>query len=74
MAFYSEDMVIKARDFTEKNIFPIARKLDEENRCPKELLDVMKEEGFFKVHYPMEYGGYEMDYNTSFNILREIAK
>jgi butyryl-CoA dehydrogenase len=34
----------------------------------------MKEKGFFKTHYPEQYGGYGMDYKTSFNVLREIAK
>lgn len=74
VTFYSEEMIKRAREFTEKHIIPIARQLDEENRCPKELFHLMQEEGFFKIHYPKEYGGYGMDYNTSFNVLREIAK
>lgn len=74
MAYYNEDIVTRAKDFTEKNITPIAKKLDDENRCPKELFETMKDEGFFKVHYPVEYGGYGMDYATSFNVLKEIAK
>lgn len=74
MTLCDTDLVLKARDFTTKNIKPIAKELDQKNNCPRKLFNSMSEEGFFKAHYPVEHGGYGMSYKTSFDILREIAK
>ncbi len=74
MDIYKEDLILRAKKFTEENVKPIAKELDVNNRCPEELFDLMREEGFFKSQFPLEYGGYEKKYETAFNILREIAK
>ncbi len=48
------DMV---RDFTNNEIKPIARKIDEEERIPKELIQKIAELGLLGVSFPSEYGG-----------------
>mgnify|MGYP001592376176 CR=1 FL=1 len=48
------DMV---RDFTNNEIKPIAAKIDEEAKIPKELITKMAELGFLGISFPEEYGG-----------------
>lgn len=45
------------REFTIKEIKPIASKIDEEARIPKELIQKMAELGFLGIAIPEEYGG-----------------
>jgi alkylation response protein AidB-like acyl-CoA dehydrogenase len=45
------------RDFTNKEIKPIASKIDEEAKIPKELIKKMAELGFLGISFPEEYGG-----------------
>lgn len=69
-----KDIILRASNFTEEYIKPIARELDENNRFPKELLSPMRKEGFFSFQYPAKYGGGDINYTTAFNILRELSK
>ena len=48
------DMV---RDFTNNEIKPIAAKIDEEAKIPRELITKMAELGFLGISFPEEYGG-----------------
>jgi len=45
------------RDFTNNEIKPIASKIDEEAKIPKELITKMAELGFLGISFPEEYGG-----------------
>jgi alkylation response protein AidB-like acyl-CoA dehydrogenase len=47
------------RDFAEKEIAPIARAIDEEERVPFEMLRKAGDIGLFGVPFPEEYGGME---------------
>lgn len=46
-----------AKEFSDKYIKPVAEEIDEKGKFPKEIFDKIKEEGFFKVLVPTEYGG-----------------
>lgn len=46
-----------ARKFTDKEIRPLARQIDEQGDIPKELIKKMAELGFFGIAFPEEYGG-----------------
>lgn len=46
-----------ARDFTNKEIKPLARKIDEEEKIPEELIKKLGEVGFLGTMFPEEYGG-----------------
>ena len=47
-----------ARDFTEKEVLPVANELDpKKETIPQSLLDQMGELGFFGIVIPEEYGG-----------------
>ena len=46
-----------ARDFTNKEIKPLAQKIDEQERIPPELIKKLGEVGFLGTMFPDEYGG-----------------
>lgn len=45
------------REFTNAEIKPIARRIDEEERIPVELINKLKELGILGAAFPAEYGG-----------------
>jgi len=65
------DMV---RDFTEKNIKPIAALYDEEKQFPHQNLKRMAELGLMGMNIPVEYGGAEVGVVAYSLAITEIAK
>ena len=63
-----------ARDFSQKELAPIAARLDEEARFPTETVAKMGELGFMGVAIPEEYGGVGMDTLAYVLSLVEISK
>src|ERR1700733_8007155 len=62
------------RDFAKSEVAPHARKWDEEERFPKELVPKLAELGLLGIRIPEEYGGSGMD-TTSYAIcVEEIAR
>lgn len=47
----------RARGFSEKNILPYAKEIDEKKVFPEETFKQMGKEGYFKLLIPQEYGG-----------------
>jgi alkylation response protein AidB-like acyl-CoA dehydrogenase len=45
------------REFAQKEVAPIARKIEEEEEIPGELIDKMARLGLLGVYFPQEYGG-----------------
>ena len=57
---FSEDLLMLkslAKEFTNREIKPIAQKIDEEESIPKELINKLAEVGFLGTSFPEEYGG-----------------
>ena len=54
-----EQMMVRdmARDFTEKNIIPVAPRFDQEKRFPYENLKKMAALGLMGMNIPAEWGG-----------------
>ena len=69
-----QEMILKAKEFNDKYLYPIAKTLDDENRPPVELFDIMRAEGFFGNHYGIEYGGGGLSSVTGYGIATELAK
>ncbi len=63
-----------ARDFSEKEIKPIAAEFDESGDFPKETIKKMGEMGFMGIEVPEEYGGAGMDTMAYVLALKEICK
>jgi len=63
-----------ARDFTEKNIKPVAARFDEEKRFPFENLKKMAGLGLMGMNIPVEYGGSDVGAVAGSLAITEIAK
>jgi alkylation response protein AidB-like acyl-CoA dehydrogenase len=62
------------RDFAKSEVAPFARKWDEEERFPKEIIPKLADLGLLGIRIPEEYGGSGMD-TTSYAIcVEEIAR
>ncbi len=58
-SFTEEQQMLRemVRDFTNNEIKPLAKKIDEEERIPKELIKKIAELGLLGAVFPVEYGG-----------------
>ena len=64
------DMV---RDFSAKEIAPIAEQMDHDNAMPDELVDKMRANGFFGLAFPEQYGGLGVDTTTYGLVVEELS-
>ena len=62
------------RDFTEKEVAPIAIEVDEEHKFPEENVKKMQELGFFGIPFDEEYGGIGLDTLTYVLAVEELSK
>jgi alkylation response protein AidB-like acyl-CoA dehydrogenase len=62
------------RDFSEREIKPIAMELDEKGEFSVELTKKMGELGLFGMHMPEKYGGQGLDYLSYIIAVEEIAR
>jgi alkylation response protein AidB-like acyl-CoA dehydrogenase len=63
-----------AKEFAEKEIAPIADRIDRENKYPMDLFEKMAKQGLFGMFTPPEYGGTGLDLLSSAIAAEEIAK
>ncbi len=69
-----EDIRAWAREFANREIAPLAEKIDREDVFPRELARKMGEYGLLGIGTPKEYGGLGLDYISSAIVAEEIAK
>ncbi|MBI5484938.1 MAG: acyl-CoA dehydrogenase [Deltaproteobacteria bacterium] len=62
------------RDFVEKEIKPIAMKIDEEHMIPDELVAKMSEMGLMGSYFPQEYEGAGLDMLSYSIVVEEVSK
>jgi butyryl-CoA dehydrogenase len=62
------------RDFVEKEIKPIAARIDEEHRIPDELIAGMSAMGFLGCYVPEEYEGAGLDILSYILVVEEVSK
>src|SRR3954469_11031148 len=71
----SHEMLRKVvREFCEAEVAPRARKWDEEERFPKEIVPRLAELGLLGIRIPEEYGGSGMDMTSYAICVEEIAR
>lgn len=63
-----------ARRFAEREVEPIASRIDSEERTPPELISKAAEVGLFGLYIPEEYGGSGADVVSACLVAEEIAK
>jgi alkylation response protein AidB-like acyl-CoA dehydrogenase len=69
-----EQVLSMVKDFCKKEIAPVARQLEHADEYPHEIVEKMKELGFFGLTIPEEYGGYGVDYVTYALVIEEITR
>ena len=62
------------REFGEKVLAPVAKRIDEENRVPDEVIDAAREMGYFALRVPEEYGGPGLSTLESAIVVEELAR
>ena len=62
------------REFVEREIIPVASKLEHANEYPHAIVEGMKHLGLFGANVPEEYGGLELSYTTYAMIVEELAR
>jgi alkylation response protein AidB-like acyl-CoA dehydrogenase len=62
------------RDFAAREVAPYARKWDEEERFPSELVPKLAELGLFGLRVPEEYGGSGMTMQENALVIEELAR
>lgn len=62
------------RDFAEREIHPVAREYDTQNRFPWDNVKKMGELGFLGAPWPPELGGAGMDYLSYIILVEELAR
>jgi alkylation response protein AidB-like acyl-CoA dehydrogenase len=62
------------REFARSEVLPHARKWDEEERFPKEIVPRLAEMGLLGIRIPEEYGGSGMDMTSYAICVEEIAR
>ena len=63
-----------ARAFCEREIVPVAKDLDTENRFPWEIVEEMGKLGFFGLQAPKEYGGSGLDSVSAALVVEEVSR
>ncbi|NHM32478.1 acyl-CoA dehydrogenase family protein [Neobacillus terrae] len=62
------------KDFCKKEIAPVASKLEHADEYPHEIVEKMKELGFFGFTISEEYGGFGVDFVTYALVIEEITR
>ena len=63
-----------AREFAERVLGPVARRIDEENEVPGDILRQVSEMGYFALRVPEEYGGPGLSLKESVVVIEELAR
>jgi alkylation response protein AidB-like acyl-CoA dehydrogenase len=69
-----EQVLAMVRDFCKNEISPVAQQLEHADEYPHEIVEKMKELGFFGLTIPEEYGGYGVDFVTYALVIEEITR
>lgn len=74
MAEVQEEIVNGVREFIRKEVDPIAREYELEDKYPFELVEKMKEMGLFGAIIGPEYGGLGLDLVTYAAVIEELSR
>ena len=62
------------REFAEKVVKPVARRIDEENEVPQDVIKQVADMGYFALRVPQEYGGPGLSTLESVVVVEELAR
>jgi butyryl-CoA dehydrogenase len=74
--FSDEQQMLRgaAREFADGEIGPIAQQIDEKSEIPDDLRRKLRENSFFSLLIPREYGGIEVDAVSYVLIMEELSR
>ncbi|HYT33488.1 MAG TPA: acyl-CoA dehydrogenase family protein [Ktedonobacteraceae bacterium] len=67
-------IIAEVRRFVDREVIPVARKLEHEDSYPFELVEKLKQLGIFSATIPEAYGGLGFDFATYAQIVEELAR
>ena len=67
------ELTLAARDFSQKEIEPLAAAIDKNHKIPTDLIQKMGELGFLGMGVPAEWGGSGFDTLSYISVLEEIS-
>jgi alkylation response protein AidB-like acyl-CoA dehydrogenase len=70
----NEDVVAAVREFVDREVLPVASRLEHADEYPSELVDGMRELGLFGVAIPEAHGGLGLDLETYALVNEELAR
>ncbi|MGC8621678.1 MAG: acyl-CoA dehydrogenase family protein, partial [Caldisphaera sp.] len=62
------------REFSEKVLSPVAKKVDNENYISQDILDQVSSMGYFALRVPDKYGGPNLSTLESVVVVEELAR
>ncbi|GAC1340444.1 MAG: acyl-CoA dehydrogenase family protein [Candidatus Dormibacteria bacterium] len=68
------EIVAMVREFVEREIIPVAQRLEHDDEFPQAIVDKMRELGFFGFAISEEYGGAGLNFETYALVCEEIAR
>lgn len=68
------DIIEAVRNFVEKEVKPVANRLERANEYPQDLVDQMREMGLFGATIPQEYGGLGLGVVSYVRVIEEICR
>lgn len=77
MLFDSQELRLlrnSVREFAEREVKPLAKKIDEENKVPDELIKKTADMGYFALRVPEEYGGPGLSLLESVIVVEELSR
>lgn len=67
-------IVDSIREFVEREIIPVASRLEQQDEYPHEIVERMKDLGLFGCNVPEEFGGLGLSYSTYAMIVEELSR
>src|SRR5687768_7821902 len=64
----------QVRQFAEERVRPLVRKMDEEAKIPRELIDACFELGIMGIEIPDAFGGADATFFMSILVVEELAR
>jgi len=69
-----EQILEYIKQFSEKEVKPLAKEIDEKKSVPEKIILKMKELGLFSTYIPKEYGGAGLSFSFLVRSIEEISK
>lgn len=67
-------IVDSIREFVEREVIPVASRLEQQDEYPHQIVERMKDLGLFGCNVPEEFGGLGLSYSTYAMIVEELSR